>query len=326
MKTLFLVSKQDIELAKDEVLALVKLKESFLDQNLLIIDKKIDTGRLSKRLAYTRKIYRLLFYTGWENLLPLLERFPWKEVYEDNFILRISNLSRKKLPKDYNEKVLAGYVWRGVDNPKVRLKDAKTSIELFFTKDKVYCVNLLHKIEKGFEGRRAHKLPKLHPTAMHPKLARAMINLTGIKSGFILDPFCGSGGIMIEAALMGMQPIGFDIDENMVARAKVNLDHFNIKGYELKQNDATRFRRNIDYAVTDLPYGLNSKAEELNNLYTKFLNNLHKRLRKKAVVSFPDFVDYKRIIKRNGFKIEKEYDYYLHKSLSKKIIVIKEIQ
>lgn len=323
MKTLFLVSKQDIELAKDEVLALAKLKESFLDQNLFIIDKKINAERLSKRLAYTRKIYRLLFYTGWENLLPLIKRFPWKKVYEENFRLRISNMCRKKLPKDYNEKALAGYIWRGVDNPKVRLKDAKTSIELFFTKDAVYCAKLLHKIEGGFEERKAHKRPKLHPTAMHPKLARAMINLTGIKRGVILDPFCGSGGILIETGLMGMQPVGFDIDKNMLARAKMNLDHFNIKEYELKQNDATRFRTNIDYAVTDLPYGLNSKAEELNNLYTRFLNNLHKRLRKKAAVSFPDFIDYRRIVKKSGFMIEKDYDYYLHKSLSKKIIVIK---
>lgn len=326
MKTLFLVSKQDIELAKDEVLALAKPKESFLDQNILIIDKKINTERLSKRLAYTRKIYRLLFYTGWENLLYSIERFPWKKVYEDSFILRISNLCRKKLPKDYKEKVLAGYVWRGVDNPKVRLKDAKTRIELFFTKDKVYCAKLLNKIEGGFEERKAHKRPKLHPTAMHPKLARAMINLTGIKKGILLDPFCGSGGILIEAGLMGMKPVGFDIDENMLARAKVNLDYFNIKGYELKQNDAARFRKKIDYAVTDLPYGLNSKAEELNNLYTGFLNNLHKRLRKKAAVSFPDFIDYRHIVESSGFRIEKDYDYYLHKSLSKKIILIKKIQ
>ena len=321
MKTLFLLSKQDIELARDEALALAKLKISLVDGNLLIIDKKLDTEKLSTRLAYATKISKLLFYSGWENLLPALEAFHWKKVYEKDFRLRIHNLSGKKLPKEFNEKILSGYVWRGVDKPKVNLKHAKTKIDLFFTSKFVYCGLLLHEIKEKFEQRKAHKRPSLHPTAMHPKLARAMVNLTGIKKGRLVDPFCGSGGILIEAGLMGLHPVGYDIDTSMLERAKLNLEHFKIKA-ELKQKDAAMIKGKVGYVCTDLPYGRSSKAAELDKLYSAFLKNLSKRLIKKAVISFPDFVDYKAIIKKSGFNIDKEYDYYLHKSLSKRIVVV----
>lgn len=321
MGTLFILSKQDIELAKDEVLALANAKDFVLDKNLLIIEKKLDIKKLSKRLAYTTKVSKLLFHTGWENLLSSLEAFPWQNIYKNDFCLRIHNLSCKKLPKDFSEKILSGYVWRGVNDPKVNLRDAVTHVELFFTSKIVYCALLLHEIDGGFEQRKAHKRPSLHPTAMHPRLARAMVNLTGISRGRLVDPFCGSGGILIEAGLMGLKPVGYDIDKMMLKRAKLNLEHFGIKS-ELKEKDATKMRDKVDYICADLPYGRNSKAKELEKLYSDFLDNLRKRLQKKAVVSFPDFVDYKRLVKEAGLKIEKEYDYYVHKSLSKKVVVV----
>ncbi len=44
---------------------------------------------------------------------------------------------------------------------------------------------------------------------MSPKLARCMVNLTGVKENdLVLDPFCGTGGILIEAGIMGARVIG----------------------------------------------------------------------------------------------------------------------
>lgn len=316
MRYAFLLSKQDIELAKDEVLALVKGK-SILDSNVLVIDGKVD-ARIADRLAYTRKISSLLFHCSYENLLGALETYPWEEIYEESFNLRIRNLTKNKLP--FTEKQLSVYVWRRLENPVVKMRNAVTKIELFFTKSHVYCTSLIANVKGSFEARKAHKRPKLHPTAMHPKLARAIINLTGIKRGEILDPFCGSGGILIEAALIGLKPIGYDLDERMIDRAKINLDHYRIKAV-LKKKDAKRLK-DVNYVVTDLPYGKNSKAEELEVLYLKFLKNLKKHLKKRAVIVFPDFVDYNTIIENAGFKILNEYQYYLHKSLSKRIVLI----
>ena len=57
-----------------------------------------------------------------------------------------------------------------------------------------------------------------------PKLARIMINLTGVASGRVLDPFCGTGVLLQEAALLGFDVYGTDLSEKMVRYSTENLD------------------------------------------------------------------------------------------------------
>ena len=60
-----------------------------------------------------------------------------------------------------------------------------------------------------------------------PKLARMMINLSGIdpRGAVLLDPFCGSGTVLMEGALMGCaEIIGSDISEKAVADTKKNMN------------------------------------------------------------------------------------------------------
>jgi tRNA (guanine10-N2)-dimethyltransferase len=172
-----------------------------------------------------------------------------------------------------------------------------------------------------FEKRRAHLLTAGHPAMTHPRLARAMVNLSGATRE-VLDPFCGAGGILIEAGLCGLKTTGFDIDAGMLERAHRNLNNFEIKSL-LEKKDATQFRGTYETVVTDLPFGLSTKLTvEAEKLYLSFLKNLKRNKIKKAVVGFPDFVDHKLLVKKAGFNIRREFTYYLHKSLSKKIVVI----
>ena len=57
-----------------------------------------------------------------------------------------------------------------------------------------------------------------------PKLARIMVNLSGIKKGTILDPFCGTGVVLQEALLLGYDAHGADINPKMVNYASGNLE------------------------------------------------------------------------------------------------------
>ncbi len=58
-----------------------------------------------------------------------------------------------------------------------------------------------------------------------PKLAQILINLANPNyNETIIDPFCGTGTINIEAAIMGYQTIGSDIDEKIIIDAKNNFD------------------------------------------------------------------------------------------------------
>lgn len=59
-----------------------------------------------------------------------------------------------------------------------------------------------------------------------PKLARLMVNLAGnvTDDKTLLDPFCGGGTVLMEAALVGYtKQIGSDIDARQIAGSKENL-------------------------------------------------------------------------------------------------------
>jgi len=58
-----------------------------------------------------------------------------------------------------------------------------------------------------------------------PKLAQILINLCGKlpEGARVLDPFCGTGVVLQEAAIMGYTPYGTDLNERMVEYSKKNL-------------------------------------------------------------------------------------------------------
>lgn len=65
----------------------------------------------------------------------------------------------------------------------------------------------------------AKEKPTLHvhglhsyPARMHPPVARKAIKLFASSGDLILDPFCGSGGVLTEAKIQGYRSIGMDIN------------------------------------------------------------------------------------------------------------------
>ena len=196
----------------------------------------------------------------------------------------------------------------------------ETVRDFFNTKKGIICGLLKAEVDKSFLKRRAVLRPEFHPTSLSPQLARAAINLTGKTKGTLLDPFCGSGGILIEAGVIGFKVTGFDIDRIMINRARINLEYYKIKNYNLIIFDATKLKKKYDCIVTDLPYGRNSKiTSEIKTLYKEFLKAAYNST-DSAVILFPDFVDYKKLLGK--WKEVSSFDYYLHKSLSKRIVVL----
>jgi len=319
MKALFLLSKEDLNLAHAEFRAVMK-KESEIDKNIVICNCDEDEiKKARKRLAYANSVFRLLFSCKPTELDKKMQYFDWQSVYKDSFVLRIAEGNKLK-PEAY----YAGFVWRKIKNPKVNLKNAKTKIFIICAK-KIHIAIFLGEMDKSYLLRRAAMKPSMHPTAVDPKLAKAMVNLSGAeKNETIADPFCGTGGILIEAGFMGMKTRGTDISKFMLKLADLNLTRNKVKYWHLSEGDARSERIKCDCVVSDLPYGRNSKITgSLEKLYLDFLLNIKKWKIKKAVVSFPDFTDYKKIIKSAGFKIENEFSRYIHKSLTKKILVLK---
>ncbi len=313
MKYLFVLSKEDIGIAKEEVLALVSCIDNKLIDNYLILNRKIKiSNNILKRLAYTKKVYRVLFIPKSKKDY---DNFDWQRYYKNSFSVRAYGELRKK------EQDFANLIYYRLSDPLVDLKDAKTKFGFYKIKNKIYVCKLLNENDEDFQSRRSHLRPKSSGTSMHPKLARACVNLTGIKRGYLVDCFCGNGGILIEAGLMCLSPIGYDIDDTSIKKAKINLDHYKIRFYKLLKKDAVELKRTIRYLATDMPYGKSSKmSDELDKLYSGFFNNLRHILQKKAVVIFPHYVDHKKYLK--DFNIVDVFRKYIHKSLTKVIVII----
>lgn len=64
-----------------------------------------------------------------------------------------------------------------------------------------------------------------HPASLTPEDAGVLVNLTGWRSP-LLDPFCGSGTIVVEACLRGLEAVGLDVDPNVARGAHLNLALF----------------------------------------------------------------------------------------------------
>jgi tRNA G10 N-methylase Trm11 len=91
-----------------------------------------------------------------------------------------------------------------------------------------------------------------------PKLAQMMINLTAPQAGArILDPFCGTGVILQEASLLGLEPYGTDIEPALIEMSKTNgdwlKDAHQTPEWTLEVGDATthQWTGKIDAVVTE---------------------------------------------------------------------------
>ena len=176
---------------------------------------------------------------------------------------------------------------------------------------------------------RANKRPFFRPVSLEPRLARAAVNIAaGTNEGYVVDPMCGTGGILIESALTGRPTLGIDFDPVMVEGSQQNIDWAKVDA-EVKRGDATRFELPKDVAavVVDPPYGRNSPSDE--KLIEDMLANIRSQNNEcKLVVILPvesggDDLDEEITtdIELPGYEIKSAFGIPVHKSLGRVMII-----
>ncbi|MCK5107092.1 MAG: methyltransferase domain-containing protein [Nanoarchaeota archaeon] len=306
---------QDLpELAKGEALAL-NPGEHKTFSNILLLET---SSPYFKTLAFTKKSCQFLFQCKKENLQKTFKNYNWQKIYKESFAVRTNSKELKNKEKEFAE-----IVWAKINNPKVNLNSAKTPIEIFITEKYAFCGLLVHKNEDKHHDRHPNNRPAQHPSTLKPKLAKSLLNLSGLKKGKVLDPFCGTGGILLESALLNFKTIGYDLSPEMIKRCKKNIKHFNLN-IDVKIKDATSKLEKVDLIVTDPPYGRASSVfkRDIIKLYEDFLKQAEKST-KKAVIIFPSILPFKKIIKTSNFTIEKIYKVKVHRSLTRNIVILK---
>jgi tRNA (guanine10-N2)-dimethyltransferase len=336
---LFKLSGESIELGLQELGALLWPKKLELVEqfgSFVLAKAKISEHALKSTLERSSFIKFAALVVRKLNglLLEELSKVNWSFV-ESPFCVRVINLTEHG-PLSLEAKLAApiyDYLWHHRGKiPKVSLSAPKT-IVLFLIREKdIFVCKKFWESKKGkFAGREPAQKPVFHPTSLKPKLALLLVNLSRVKKGqSLLDPFCGTGSVLIEAGLIGCKPIGIDLDEKMVSGAKTNLDFYGVKAKLLVGNALELqkyFKPNsIDGIATDPPYGRSTKigAKSLNELYKGFFSSAFKVLKKGKFLSiiYPHYVPAKKFIDKAKWSVVFETQMKVHGGLTRKFLVL----
>lgn len=249
----------------------LKFEIKFKEIGVLVLDApEMDIKKMQRRLALSHYIDSFLFFCEVEEISDLKDPI---EIERGSFAVRAKRIQSAHTHIDLKQ--VEGQVADLVKGEyAVDLENPENEIRVILS-TKFYIGKKLVKIPRStFEERKVQNRPYFSPISLHPRLARALVNLSRIKEGqTLLDPFCGTGGVLMEAALIGAKTIGSDIDERMVRGAKENLSSLNIES-ELFGSDISEVKdrvTEVDAIATDPPYGkaATTNREDVFSLYKR---------------------------------------------------------
>ena len=312
-ESFFILSKDQIELAIDEIIAIAKMYDRFAKtkviSNMVIIQSKINWSEITKRATFVKISGQILrkmsgLFLDDENLEVLKNA--------KTFVCRIINLSSKEFNIPELENSMGDMISK-FSHVKVELENPDVTVYLIFTDEENF-----FGFSKQIKIKNRPKKVKKYPHELDWKLTRVMINLIGLKKGeTVCDPFCGTGTTLLEAESMGIHAIGLDFDEKMYEITKNNLaiNKYKSKIFKSDFQELTKISEKFDAIVTDLPYGIASKtSEKPEKILKRFFSIIPKH--KRIAIMYKKELDGKMKIK--GLK---RYDIYRHKSLTRTILI-----
>ena len=285
---------------------------------------------LTKRLGYTHEVHELILKSDVDNLSHDVESVDWSEYIDETFAVRVKRI-RTEVDTVGMERELGTLILDNCDNIKVNLSKPKTLIRVVAYGNKLFvAIERIKLNKKHFEESKPHKRPFFYPGSMNPKLARCMVNLSRIREGqLLLDPFCGTGGILIEAGLIGCKVVGSDIYWKMQNGTGINLDYYGITDYRTFHLDVRELKmyEKVSSVVTDPPYGISTSTGDVDGeeIFKEFFHAIYDNMKDDAYLCMasPHYVDLNPMVDEVGFEIVEQYGIKMHRSLTRIISVIK---
>ncbi len=335
---MFVLSGEHPSLPAAEAIAVVRAERRAcklierLDQ-VLVVETKADPRALAARLGMCHQICRHLCTAGVDELLDAVGSSDVVDLVPHGQTLAV----RIKRVKRYSPKVdvlkltrqVADLIMSEVEF-KVDLK--RPDVEVLGVLTDGSCVVGLSaaRIDRSqFVKRRPTRRPVFHPGTLMPTLARCMVNLARTpRGGMLLDPFCGVGGILIEAGLIGAKPIGVDIDPAMIEGAERNLKAAGVTDFQLQVGDARKLpEMQVDAIATDPPYGRQATTARLplEDLYRQALPSMVGVLRRGGYICItsPAELELEELAVEAGLRMIETHEQRVHRSLTRRICVFR---
>lgn len=227
------------------------------------------------RLGLTHRIFKMLSISSLEDVL---EGNISIDLPKGSAAVETRRVFGKKVDSEKVRENLGGII---KENHKIDLDEPDNRLYVLIS-DRCYLGLLEVKVDKdALKSREVKNRPFFSPISLEPRYARALINLARAEPNSRLhDPFCGTGGILIEGGTMGIEVSGGDIDSEMVEGSRENLDEFDVQG-NLKVGDLEdTIPSDIDCIVTDPPYGraASTSGESIEQLYNRLFLAAEKNL------------------------------------------------
>ena len=325
-KYLLELGGENTNLGKYEALELLKFKkynpkiEFDYGKRIILSTSNEIEDNIMNRLSMTRRISKIIFTSKKNNLLMALKALEKIHIGKNSFAIRqigSQNLNDEKTIIRIGEKISS--------ENKTDLRNPQVTVLLYY-EERIF-ISLNYKLwETGYKKCLNHHIsnrPYFSPISIHPRIARAMVNLSNCNSEEpLIDPFCGTGGILIEGADMGIEVTGIDLKEKMIEFTKGNLKHYGFKAKLINSDFREINNQNFSSIVCDPPYGIASTTggEDINDLMERCMNLFQKKMYKNQrlviAVSNPD------IAKNPSFNLIHKFEWYIHKSLTRHIIVL----
>jgi len=192
--------------------------------------------------------------------------------------------------------------------------------------------------------------PFFKPVTMDPRLARLMVSLAFSRGppSAVVDPFCGTGGIAIEASMLGLETLASDLDSRMVEGTISNLDWAGGEGsYRVERCSADGIHETWGNQercafVFDPPYGRNAwTSEDGLDVFLGALSSARKMSPNGTVCTMlpsnpdaldgpvsdqlqvmgVDWGDLRGRIKESGWNVRSAIPVRVHKSLSRLVVL-----
>jgi tRNA (guanine10-N2)-dimethyltransferase len=279
------------------------------EPRVLLSDSDADPLAVGKRVAFARRVGRLLDDPSDARTIVAGHRIRFR-------CFDISQRSSKADPAQY---------LRGFDAT-VDLVNPDYEITLVRGRKEYLALTVPSSMMQDWSRRRPRARPFFHPSAIFPKLSRALVNMTRCKAGGVfLEPFAGTGSLAIEASMIGAEVVAVDLAWSMVRGALSNMKHFGQEWMGLVRADSARLPiLRADAVATDIPYGRASstKGRPPELMLDLLMPELASAMKTGSylVLMHPQSV---AVEAPSDFTVEEEHHLHVHKLLTRTISVLR---
>ncbi|RLE85973.1 MAG: hypothetical protein DRJ39_00680 [Thermoprotei archaeon] len=348
----FLLTGRNYELSRSEVISVLNAENvnfKILPSSSFIVRAKILNNNLggivkraAERLSMSKLIIEEISYlkiSNFQDLLDKIKEINFKFLNRKKFYVRIfkkhSILSAIKTPE--LEAAIGACIIKKTEHTKVSFGNSDVVLAGIAHDDIFVLGILLKEIKRGYLLKWSpRKRPFFMSSALDVFTSRIMLNLSeSRKNSVILDPFAGTGGILIDAVKIGCDVVGIDVKPYIAKGCLTNLKHYvndeKIMGVIQCDSLALPLRDNcVSAIVTDPPYGRSSTTlgRDLKIIYSNFIDEAARILKNKSVLTmlYPSHLSELEKLIALRFSIEEKYLIRVHKGLVRVLVKARKVE